>query len=121
MKGLGAGLVLLGTAGFGWHMAGLWKQRLELLLSLRQLVYFLKGEILYSHATLAEGLSHAGKKGGGPFGDLFEEAAGRLNLRDGAVFPRYGKKKGRSGWIFLLQKKTGNSSLHWEITWGIWI
>ena len=45
MKGLGAGLVLLGTAGFGWHMAGLWKQRLELLLSLRQLVYFLKGEI----------------------------------------------------------------------------
>ena len=49
MKGLGAGLVLLGTAGFGWHMAGLWKQRLELLLSLRQLVYFLKGEILYSH------------------------------------------------------------------------
>ena len=105
MKGLGAGLVLLGTAGFGWHMAGLWKQRLELLLSLRQLVYFLKGEILYSHATLAEGLSHAGKKGGGPFGDLFEEAAGRLNLRDGAVFSQIWKVEGEKRMDLPLTKE----------------
>ncbi len=86
MKAVGAICLILGASGFGWHLASLWKQRLALLGSLRQLVYFLKGEILYSHATLAEGLSQAGRKGGGPFGELFLEAARRLEQRDGTPF-----------------------------------
>ncbi|MFR1832192.1 MAG: stage III sporulation protein AB [Lachnospiraceae bacterium] len=118
MKGLGAGCLLLGAAGFGWQMAFLWKQRLELLLSLRQLIYFLKGEILYSHATLAEGLASAGKKGKGPFGALFAEAARRLNLRDGVPFSRIWREEGeklkdlpltREDWeqFFLLGSNLG--------------
>ena len=86
MKAVGAVCLILGASWFGWHLASLWKQRLALLGSLRQLVYFLKGEILYSHATLAEGLSQAGRKGGGPFGELFLEAARRLEQRDGTPF-----------------------------------
>ncbi len=93
MKAAGAVCLILGASGLGWHLAYLWKQRLELLMSLRQLVYFLKGEILYSHATLAEGLSQAGRKGGGPFGKLFQAAAGRLELRDGTPFPQIWKEE----------------------------
>ena len=33
-----------------------WRERLRLLEKLRQMIYFLKGEITYSHAPLAEGL-----------------------------------------------------------------
>lgn len=88
MKIAGAMCLILGASGLGWHLASLWKRRLALLEALRQLVYFLKGEILYSHATLTEGLSQAGRKGGGAFGDLFLAAARRLELRDGTPFPQ---------------------------------
>ena len=38
---------------------------------LRQMVYFLKGEILYSRAPLAEALEQAGKRSGGELGRFF--------------------------------------------------
>ena len=93
MKAAGALCICLGAAGLGWQLAFVWKQRLDLLVALRQLIYYLKGEILYGHGTLAEALSQSGKKGGGPFGEMFQRAAERLNLRDGTLFSRIWKEE----------------------------
>ena len=105
MKWAGACLVILGAAGLGWQQAFLWKQRLSLLMDLRQLVYFLKGEIVYSHATLAEGLFQSGNKGGGSFGSLFQEAARRLNLRDGVPFSQIWREEGEKLQYLPLTKE----------------
>ncbi len=105
MKWAGACLVILGAAGLGWQQAFLWKQRLSLLMDLRQLVYFLKGEIVYSHATLAEGLFQSGNKGGGSFGSLFQEAARRLNLRDGVPFSQIWMEEGEKLQYLPLTKE----------------
>ena len=86
IKAAGAFLICLGAAGLGWQMAFLWKERLELLIALRRLIYYLKGEILYGHGTLAEALLQSGRKAGGPFGEMFERAAERLEFRDGTPF-----------------------------------
>ena len=41
IKAAGAFLICLGAAGLGWQMAFLWKERLELLIALRRLIYYL--------------------------------------------------------------------------------
>lgn len=86
LRAAGAACILLGAFGTGWSLALSWRRRLELLEALRRMAYFLKGEIVYGHGTLAEGLAQAGKKGGGPFGAMFEAAAARLEERDGTAF-----------------------------------
>ena len=88
IRAAGAILICLGAAGLGWEMAFLWRERLNLLVALRQLIYYLKGEILYGHGTLAEALLQSGRKAGGPLGGMFERAAERMELRDGTPFPQ---------------------------------
>ena len=60
-KCLGAALVLISAPGLGLWLAGQWKERLRQLEKLRQMIYFLKGEITYSHAPLAEALERVGQ------------------------------------------------------------
>ena len=54
LKWIGSMLVLFSAGGFGIWSAMQWRERLRLLEKLRQMIYFLKGEITYSHAPLAE-------------------------------------------------------------------
>ena len=56
MKWIGSMLVLFAAGGFGIWSAMQWRERLRLLEKLRQMIYFLKGEITYSRAPLAEAL-----------------------------------------------------------------
>ena len=53
MKWIGMFLVVISSSGLGFWMAGRWQERLKQMEHLRQLIYFLKGEIVYSHAPLA--------------------------------------------------------------------
>lgn len=82
-KCLGAALVLISAPGLGLWLAGQWKERLRQLEKLRQMIYFLKGEITYSHAPLAEALERVGRRSGGPAGQLFIRAAGRICCQEG--------------------------------------
>ena len=75
LKLAGALLILISAAGLGFRMAARWRQRVRELEQLRQMVYFLKGEIVYSRAPLAEALEQAGKRSGGELGRFFEKAA----------------------------------------------
>ena len=56
-KWTGAVLVLFSAGGLGIWSAMQWKGRLRMLETLRQMIYFLKGEITYSRAPLAECLA----------------------------------------------------------------
>lgn len=58
-KWTGAILVLFSAGGLGIWSAMQWKGRLRMLETLRQMIYFLKGEITYSRAPLAEALYQA--------------------------------------------------------------
>lgn len=62
MKWIGACLVTAGCAGLGQHMAHQWKLRLKWLEQLRQMIYFLKGEILYGHTALGTALDRVGER-----------------------------------------------------------
>ena len=75
LKLAGALLILISAAGLGFRMAARWRQRVRELEQLRQMVYFLKGEIVYSRAPLAEALEQAGKRSVGELGRFFEKAA----------------------------------------------
>ena len=83
LKYLGAALILISAPGLGMYLAGQWKERLRLLEKLRQMIYFLKGEITYSHAPLAEALERVGRRSGGPLGDMFVRAAERICTQEG--------------------------------------
>lgn len=83
LKYLGAALILISSPGLGMYLAGQWKERLRLLEKLRQMIYFLKGEITYSHAPLAEALERVGRRGGGPLGDMFVRASERICTQEG--------------------------------------
>ena len=82
-KWLGSLLVLFAAGGFGVWSAMQWRERLRLLEKLRQMIYFLKGEITYSHAPLAEGLERVGKRDPGPLGTLFTSAAEGICRQEG--------------------------------------
>lgn len=82
-KWLGSLLVLFAAGGFGVWSAMQWRERLRLLEKLRQMIYFLKGEITYSHAPLAEGLERVGKREPGPLGKLFTLVAESICRQEG--------------------------------------
>ena len=83
LKAAGALLILGAAAGLGWWTAGQFKGRLCQLEQLRQLIYFLKGEITYSQAPLPEALERAGERGSGPLGRLFSRTAQEILERRG--------------------------------------
>ena len=83
LKWIGSLFILVGAGGFGIWSARQWRERLRLLEKLRQMIYFLKGEITYSHAPLAEGLERVGKREPGPLGLLFTLAAQGICRQEG--------------------------------------
>jgi len=83
VKWTGILLVLFSAGGFGVWSAMEWKGRLRLLELLRQMIYFLKGEITYSHAPIAEALERVGKRTYGPLGELFTGVAQSICSQEG--------------------------------------
>lgn len=62
MKYMGI-LIMAGAAiGGGFLAADRWKERLKVLLLFRQMIFYLKGQILYSNATLPEALFEVGER-----------------------------------------------------------
>lgn len=85
-KWAGAVLVLFSGTGMGVWLAWQWKGRLRVLETLRRMVYFLKGEIVYSHAPLEEALERVGKREAGFLGALFTAASQGIHSRQGESF-----------------------------------
>ena len=92
-KWTGAVLVLFSAGGLGIWSAMQWKGRLRMLETLRQMIYFLKGEITYSRAPLAEALERVGKREPGPLGGLFEAAAEGIYMQEGESLQEIWKRQ----------------------------
>ena len=92
-KWTGAILVLFSAGGLGIWSAMQWKGRLRMLETLRQMIYFLKGEITYSRAPLAEALERVGKREPGPLGGLFEAAAEGIYMQEGESLQEIWKRQ----------------------------
>ena len=94
MRWIGACLVTVGCTGLGQHMAQQWRLRLKALELLRQMIYFLKGEIVYGHTALGEALERVGKRcrraeGERGFKELplfFLSVAERIRRQEGEAF-----------------------------------
>ena len=90
---------LFSAGGFGIWSAMQWRERLRLLEKLRQMIYFLKGEITYSHAPLAEALERVGKREAGPLGQLFTAAAEGICRQEGESLQEDMEQGGRAAFL----------------------
>ena len=86
MQAAGAVCIVSGASGFGFWMAGEYRRRLEQLLQLRQMIYMLKGQILYANAPLSEALEAVGKRFEKGLSGLFTGAAGKIEQQGGETF-----------------------------------
>ena len=82
MKLSGAVCILCGAAGTGIWFAGRYRQRILELEQLKQMVFLLKGQILYAGAPLPEAFGTVGKRVAGTLGNLFQETAALLEALD---------------------------------------
>ena len=87
MKLSGAVCILCGAAGTGIWFAGRYRQRILELEQLKQMVFLLKGQILYAGAPLPEAFGTVGKRVAGTLGNLFQETAALLEAQPGEPFP----------------------------------
>ena len=60
MRYIGILMMAGALAAGGFWAADQWKEKLELLLLFRQMMFYLKGQILYANATLPEALREVG-------------------------------------------------------------
>ncbi len=94
----GAVCTVAGASGFGLWMAGQYRQRLAKLEQLRQMIFLLKGQILYANATLQEAFEAVGNRTEGDLARLFLNVADRTASREGESFCDIWK-----GEVFLLK------------------
>lgn len=90
MKLSGAVCILWGAAGTGIWFAGRYRQRILELEQLKQMVFLLKGQILYAGAPLPEAFGTVGRRVAGTLGNLFQETAALLEAQPGSHFRQYG-------------------------------
>ena len=88
MQAAGAVCIVSGASGFGFWMAGEYRRRLEQLLQLRQMIYMLKGQILYANAPLSEALEAVGKRFEKELSGLFTGAAGKIEQQSGTALTK---------------------------------
>ena len=94
MRYIGILMMAGALAAGGFWAADQWKEKLELLLLFRQMMFYLKGQILYANATLPEALREVGGRyaeGRSGFlkepGAFFLRVAERLEEQGDAPFP----------------------------------
>ena len=81
MRYIGILMMAGALAAGGFWAADQWKEKLELLLLFRQMMFYLKGQILYANATLPEALREAERleeQGDVPFPVIWKEEAERF-------------------------------------------
>lgn len=93
MKIAGAVMVVSGASGFGFWLAGQYGQRLRELEQLRQMIFLLKGQILYANAPLSEAFEIVGSRTEGPLSELFLRVAGRIDGQQGETFRQIWKEE----------------------------
>ncbi|MCD8225231.1 MAG: stage III sporulation protein AB [Clostridiales bacterium] len=82
----GSALMIVGCGGCGLWLSSRYRKRLDELEQLRQMIFLLKGQIIYANATLQEAFGAVGGRTEGPFGELFTRTSERLAEQPAAGF-----------------------------------
>lgn len=114
MKIVGAMLVIAGASGCGFGLAGQYGQRLRELEQLRQMIFLLKGQILYANAPLSEAFETIGRRTEGVLSELFLKVAERIDGQQGESFAQIWQEEiellGKPG-VSLALSKTDRQTL----------
>lgn len=86
MKAAGCILMIAGASGLGVWKSGWYNKHLETLEYLRQMIFLLKGQILYANAPLEEAFDTVGRRTKGVLADLFLRVSERIRNQDGEPF-----------------------------------
>lgn len=86
LRAAGCLLMIAGSSGWGFWLAGRYQERLSLLEQLKQMIFLLKGQILYANAPLAEAFETVGRRTEGPLSQLFLAVGERIDAQDGELF-----------------------------------
>lgn len=86
IKALGCVMTVSEASGCGFWMSARYRQRLKTLEQLRQMIFLLKGQILYANATLEEAFLAVGERTEGELAKLFLRAAKQMESRPGDPF-----------------------------------
>ena len=116
MKLSGAVCILWGAAGTGIWFAGRYRQRILELEQLKQMVFLLKGQILYAGAPLPEAFGTVGRRVAGTLGNLFQETAALLEAQPGEPFPTVWRNA-----VSGMEGKTGRCWSLWASILAFWI
>lgn len=92
IRALGCVMTVTGASGCGFWLSGRYRQRLKTLEQLRQMMFLLKGQILYVNATLEEAFLAVGERTKGELAELFLRAAKQMESRPGDPFVRIWKE-----------------------------
>ncbi len=95
LKLLGILCILAGSTGIGIRMARELDLRVEELVTLQQLVLFIRGEIRYMHQPLTETFAHVAKTAPAPFAEFFFYTAKELEQRQGGTAGEIWKRNQR--------------------------
>lgn len=93
MKMAGSILIVSGASGYGLWMAARVGQRLGMLEQLRQMIFLLKGQILYANAPLEEAFEAVGSRTEGVLSTLFLQVAERIRRQQGEPFVQIWKEE----------------------------
>lgn len=85
--------MVAGTSGFGFWMAGRYGRQLAELEQLRQMIFLLKGQILYANAPLQEAFEAVGHRTEGRLAELFCRTAERIGQQQGELFAAIWKEE----------------------------
>lgn len=84
MKWMGITLILLGSSGIGFRMAGELEERIRMLRGLQQALQLLRGELRCGRQTLTESLRNVSGHVEAPFADFFGQTGEELARRSGS-------------------------------------
>lgn len=93
MKLAGCILIVTGTSGYGIWLAARYGERLETLEQLRQMIFLLKGQIIYANAPLEEAFEAVGRRTEGAMSELFLKVAERIREQEGEPFVQIWKEE----------------------------
>lgn len=93
LKSAGCVMVIAGASGYGFRLAGNYRERIAVLEQLRQMIFLLKGQILYANAPLPEAFETVGKRMEGELAELFLKTAKRMDRQQGEPFCQIWKEE----------------------------
>lgn len=106
MRLIGCFMVVAGTTGYGAWLAGRYGQQLAQLEQLRQMIFLLKGQILYANAPLHEAFETVGRRMEGRLAEFFVRVAQRIGEQNGETFCSIWKRE-----VELLGRDAGGEDV----------